>query len=168
MKRCLRPLLQHYPIPESLISSWCYLGVSKVKILWVESVSPETGQRAKKTPTQLSPLLGIPGNSKLPPPDFFIYPSSGLVSQRLTGWVPTSSYPPTSHLCSPALHCPTAPQALSFHLNCFQVSSPHFLSCPYSYASLCCLFFYSRLHSCIICMKYSSSSEVCWGRSQWF
>lgn len=160
MKRCLRPLLQYYPKPESLISSWCYLGVSKVKILCFESVSPETGQRAKNPQTQLFPPPWNSRKFKIASPHFLIYPSNGLVSQRLPGWVSTSSYPLTSHLCSPALHCPTAPQALSFHLVCFQVSSPHSFNYPFSYASLFCLFFHSKLHSCIICMKYSSSEHI--------
>lgn len=124
--------------------------------------------KEKKNPTrtQLSPPLAIPGNSKLPPsPHFFINPSNGRVSQRLTGWVPTSSYPPISHLLSCALHCPAASQALFFHLICFQASSPHFLPCSYSYTSLCCLFFYSRLCSCIICTKCRSSEHILLTRS---
>ena len=47
-----------------------------------------------------------------------------------------------SYLCSPALHCPAVTQALSFPLFCFQVSPPHFFSCAYSYASLCCCFLF--------------------------
>lgn len=35
-----------------------------------------------------------------------------------------------------------------------------FFSCSYLYTSLCCLFFNSRLHSCITPMKYSSSEHI--------
>lgn len=100
-----------HPIPESVISHCCYLGLNKVKILWVESVSPETGQRAKNLQTQLSHLLGTPGNSKLSSPTFFLFnPSNGLVSQGLTTYQQLPAHLPLAQLS----HC-TSSSLFSSH-----------------------------------------------------
>lgn len=122
-------------------------------------------KKKKTNPKTPTPVISPPCNSrkfKIASPTFLLMLAMGwFLRGSQAGCLPAVTLPSPTCAAVPftvLLHHMLSP-FISFAIR----SQIHFYSssCSYLCASLCCLFFFnSRLHCCIICMKYSSSEHI--------